>query len=94
MKNWSTTKKIVVAIIVIAIIAAIYMNWDKITGSSSKKMEVKDANGKGTGRFVNVPSSGSRGLGCCAIGSGFFIGKGCKFPITKSDNIPSCGGSL
>lgn len=36
MKNWSTTKKIVVAIILIVIIAAIYMNWNKISSLRNK----------------------------------------------------------
>lgn len=95
MKNWKTGYKILFWVVIAAIIIAIYMNWNKISSMWStpktKRVELMDSNGNATGKFVNVPSSSlSRMTSCCSVGSGYFVGKGCKFPVGKGDNIPGC----
>lgn len=88
-------------IILILAIIAIYMNWDKISSlwktpsTKTTRVEILDANGTPTGKFVNrnySPGAISRNISCCSVGNIGFIG-GCRYPITSNDHVPPCGNN-
>lgn len=85
-------RKYVIAYIILAFVIGVIVGalpWSKWFAKEGEE-PIRDANGKPTGRYAprNISAS-ARMHACCSWGGGF-IGSGCKYPITSSDNVSTC----